>query len=217
VTVGAAGAADTGGSTARRARPSWLVDRHELVAELERATQEADVTLVVAAAGSGKSTLLSQWCAAREEPVWWVRLRATDTDPLLCGQRIVTAVRDGTEEVLDKGPPDLTDARFRRRLAEALVVGARGRPGAVLVIEDLHRADATSALHLGEVVDEASGALPVVVASRVDPHWPLSEWRLEGRLRELRQHDLDLDARAGRRGWCSAVCRPVPTPTRVRS
>ncbi len=176
-----------------RARPEWVLDRPALRADLDDATAEADVTLVVAAAGSGKSTLLGEWADHRRAPVLWVRLRLTDTDPISCGQRIVAAVRTVVDDVVGEGLPDLTDERDRRRLAESLVSGARRRPGSVLVIEDLHRADPTTSLLLAELVDDVSRSLPVVVASRVDPHWPLSEWRLQGRVRELRQHDLDFD------------------------
>lgn len=176
-----------------RSRPSWVVDRPALRARLDAKVADADLTLLVAAAGSGKSTLLGQWAATRPAPVLWARLRVTDADPVLCGQRIVSAVRPIVDDAIAEGPPDLADVRFRRRLAEALVVGARRHPGAVLVVEDLHRVDPASSHLLAEVVDVVGATLPVVVASRVDPHWPLSEWKLQGRVRELRQHDVDFD------------------------
>lgn len=152
---------------------------------------EAEVTLVVAAPGSGKSTLLAQWAASRPAPVLWAGLRRTDGDPMLCGQRLVTALAPLLDDASLLGPPDLADERVRRRLVAA-VAAADVPTGTCLVVEDLHRAGTEGATNVTQVVDVLRDRLPVVVSTRVDPLWPLAEWRMHGTLHELRQHDLDL-------------------------
>ncbi|HMN28109.1 MAG TPA: hypothetical protein PKE45_08135, partial [Caldilineaceae bacterium] len=61
----------------------------------------------------------------------------------------------------------------------------------VLVLDDLHLInDAAVYLFLTRLIQHAPAQFHLVLITRVDPPLPLSRWRAQGRMNELRHHDL---------------------------
>ncbi len=172
--------------------PGWSIDRRAVCDRLANAVADTEVTLVCAAPGSGKSTLLHQWASRSTAPLIWVRFRATDSTPARSVRRIVDAIAAAGGSTESASALDLGDDLQRSRVAEA--VRARLPATGALVLEDVHHlSSGSTASHLDELVAQIAEDRRVIVVSRSDPPWPLARWRVEGRLSELRQADLDLD------------------------
>jgi LuxR family maltose regulon positive regulatory protein len=160
-----------------------LIDRHDLVAALDRAAT-LPVTVVSAPAGSGKTSLLRAW-AARRTKAAFVSVRPDQEDAQLFWLALLGAVRAATGGAEPPPPspgfngPAMVD-KVRAELAEA------GDPF-VLVIDDLHELSATEA---AEQLTTLLASLPsnahAVVATRGESPVRLHRLRLAGQLAELR-------------------------------
>lgn len=158
---------------------------------LENLLSEADrrpVTLVSGPPGAGKTTLLASWLGSPgERPVAWLTLDEHDDDTFRIPGLVVEALRragalPGPFEAALSGE-DLLDAMFEQ-LAES-------GPGWLLVLEDVHALRSAAALDLlAHVVEQAPGALHVVLSARADPPLGWSRLALEGRLGQIRWDDL---------------------------
>src|SRR2546421_627667 len=69
-----------------------MIRRARLLERLEAVPPDVPLIVLSAPAGYGKTTALSQWAAARADPVAWVTLDATDTDPVQLARHIVLAL-----------------------------------------------------------------------------------------------------------------------------
>ncbi len=175
------------------------------------------LTLVSAPAGFGKTTLVSEWVhglhgSDRAPRVAWLSLDEDDNDPARFWAHVIAALRTsltelaGQETAADSGvgqmamdlllTPDATASPARQASHAPLSslindVAERAAGDLVLVMDDLHVVDAAE-VHDGLVylLEHMPLQMHLVVASRIDPPWPLARWRARGELVELRAADL---------------------------
>ena len=163
-----------------------LIERHDLVAALDRAAGKK-VTVISAPAGSGKTSLLRLWCdrRARDRRVAFLTVRPGQDDAQLFWLTLLGAVR-GAE------PPPAAPA-FDGQAMVAKVrseIGAAGKPF-VLVIDDLHElSSAEAAEQLTSLLTDLPPHAHAIVATRRDPPLHLHRLRLAGELAEIRVAQL---------------------------
>jgi ATP/maltotriose-dependent transcriptional regulator MalT/DNA-binding SARP family transcriptional activator len=126
---------------------SPLVERAQLVDQIERAVTTKRVVALAAPAGWGKTTALAQWVAQSSLPVAWYTLDRTDRDPQIFLDYTLHAVIDlvpGAGELvgqLSMAPPSALPGLFRQAALEI----AAAPVSFVLVLDDLHSFDDSSA------------------------------------------------------------------------
>jgi LuxR family transcriptional regulator, maltose regulon positive regulatory protein len=160
---------------------------------LGRLASHRGPVLVVAPPGFGKSTLLGQWRRAADLPLAWVSLDGADNDPMLFWNYVVAALQ-AIEPTLPLTPPtglldeqDFVDAIVPRLLNELATL----ERDVVLVLDDYHAITSAACHRSVELfLTREPANVRVVVASRVDPPFPLGTLRARGELLELREADL---------------------------
>jgi LuxR family maltose regulon positive regulatory protein len=174
--------------------PPSAVDRPRLIERLDRGARER-LTLVLGPSGSGKSVLLRQWAAIRPgTPTPWVRIGAHLGDGVALGRQLVASVAHH-HPGFGAGPLrhlELGGERMGPSFLEAFRAELSGLPPTVLVLEDLHDLPPPLVDELGWLVQRCPPPLHLLVASRVQPPWPMSRLRAQGRLAELLAPDLAL-------------------------
>jgi LuxR family maltose regulon positive regulatory protein len=170
-----------------------LIDRRRAVSRLLSATEP--VLVVVAPAGSGKTVAVTQWAARESRPVAWLRLDATDNDPVVFLAYLVVAL----DRVLglDAAVLDLLQHEEAPRqellLAGILDALAAARPFG-LVLDDCHLIESAECWDaLVAVVGELPEGASLALVSRTTPPLPLGGWRAQGRVCELGFQELALD------------------------
>jgi LuxR family maltose regulon positive regulatory protein len=199
-----------------------LVDRPRLTGPLLDALQRQRLVLLIAPAGFGKTAALTQAIAAlpSDTAVAWISADAEDDlgrfaaclvaalDPIDLPWRsspdaLVAALDDGRQ----------THTAVASELLNALL--AAEVPRGLIVIEDAHRIEDPAVF---EFIDLLVERLPehwgCVIASRVDPPFPLARWRARAELAEFRQEQLRFsDAEVA--ALTGAAPGPVDAETRV--
>jgi LuxR family maltose regulon positive regulatory protein len=172
---------------------SRLVGREHLLKKLDTVF-EHQWLLLSASAGSGKTTLLSAWASRSPYPVAWLSLDELDDDPSRFWSAVIAALRTRLPEIGDLAlamahapqPPPLTTV-LTTLLNE---IGACSEQ-IMLILDDYHVIEdeliQDSMLFL---LDRLPPNLHVVIASRVDPPFPLSRWRMRGQMTEIREADI---------------------------
>jgi LuxR family transcriptional regulator, maltose regulon positive regulatory protein len=179
-----------------------LVDRPRLIRQLNEGIAEGcRLMLISAPAGYGKSTLLSEWVAQLDIPVAWLSLEKGENTPARFWNYFFTALSTipqlrqvGIGESIlltlqSPRPPPLEEL-----LAYLVNQLSQLDTCAVLVLDDLHIIT-ESQIHrdLVFLIDHlplSAAGLRLVIASRMDPPWPLARWRMRAELIELRSPDL---------------------------
>ncbi len=174
-------------------RPPSLVPRPRLLNLLNQGLAR-ELTVVCAPAGFGKTALLADLCHRRQQPVAWLSLDAGDSDPVRFWRHVAAAVDRVWAGVADRIEPLLgaLDRGAFEGLVSAVVNELAAEPGeTLLILDDYHVVDAEP-VHASLVflLEHAPPGLRMVLASRVDPPWPLARWRARGQLAELRAADL---------------------------
>src|SRR5438876_7363861 len=186
--------------------PISLVERSRLLRELD-AVRSHRLTLVSASAGSGKTTLLSAWMAASsklqasgsragglEHDVAWLSLDELDNDSIRFWASVIAALRTCLPRVgktalamlhSQEAPPLST---ILTALLNELVQGSRE---IILILDDYH-VISDQAIHDGLLflLDHLPPNLRLVLATRADPEFPLSRFRVRGQMVEIRFSDL---------------------------
>ncbi len=179
-----------------------LVSRSHLIHRLnESIAQNRRLTLISAPAGYGKSTLLSEWVSQLDLPAAWLSLEKGDNTPSRFWSYFFNAlatlpqwhqvgIDETLFELLQSSQPPRIDGLLSRLVNDL----SRLEEGGVLVLDDLHTiTDGKIYQHLALLIDHLPRSitgLHLVVASRMDPPWPLARWRGKGELTELRASDL---------------------------
>jgi LuxR family maltose regulon positive regulatory protein len=176
---------------------SGLVSRPRLVERLDEGLRAGHkLTLVSGPAGFGKTTLLSEWTAgcAQDTCIAWVSLDQGDNDLAQFLAYLVAAIQAGDADLgagawaMLRSPQPPSAERVLTALINDLA--ARERP-VVLVLDDGHEITAEP-VHdaLVYLLDHLSPQMHVMMATRVDPPWPLGRLRARREMTEIRAGDL---------------------------
>jgi LuxR family maltose regulon positive regulatory protein len=154
------------------------------------------VTLISASAGFGKTTLVSEWVANCERPAAWLSLDEGDSDStrfltylVAALQTIAPQLGEGVLQVLHapQSQPPPTESILTTLLNEITTIP----DNFVLVLDDYHVIDSRAVDNaLAFLVEHLPPQMHLVIATREDPHLPLSRLRARGQLTELRAADL---------------------------
>ena len=192
-----------------------LVPRTHLIERLKEGMQ-CKLTLISAPAGFGKTTLVSEWiagCERQREPAVhepkvraaWLSLDEGDNDPISFLTYLVAALQTlpsetgglpktgeasigrGVMAILQSPQPPPIESILTALLNEVTTV----QDHFVLVLDDYHAIDAKQVDGiLTFLLEHLPPQMHLVIASREDPHLPLSRLRARGQLTELRAADL---------------------------
>lgn len=181
---------------------STLVSRPHLIQRLnDGIAQNRHLTLVSAPAGYGKSTLLSAWVSQAGVPVAWLSLEKAENTPARFWRYLLSALdtlphlrQAGIGKSLLRSLQSPKPPPMDVLLANLVNDFAKLEGRAVLILDDLH-AISSGQIHedlvfLIEHLPRSASGLHLVVASRMDPPWPLARWRVRDELNELRLADL---------------------------
>ena len=182
-----------------RPRSDLLVRPH-LLARLEVGVH-GPLTVLIAPAGWGKTSLLSAYCAAPAHDtgegalaVAWVSLDAGDNDPIRFWTYVLAALNTACAGV---GEAALAQLRLAQPLPIELVLThllnglAAQQADIILVLDDYHVITAES-VHaaITFLLNHLPSRCHLVLSSREDPPFPLSRWRAQAAVTELRAADL---------------------------
>jgi LuxR family maltose regulon positive regulatory protein len=169
--------------------PGNVVERSRMTAAV--VDEHLPVALIVAGPGYGKTIAARQIVARSERPFGWVSLDAIDDRPPGFWAYVIEAFRRSTG-VGEEAAAMLSDGSLSEAWLNALLCDLHDSAAPVtLVLDDLHvvrSAEALSALQF--FVERLPHNVQLVATSRVDPRLPIGRWRLQQRVRELRQADL---------------------------
>jgi len=157
------------------------------------------LTLFSAPAGFGKSTLVRKWLSGRENQTAWLSLDEEDNDPERFWIYLITALQNVAENT---GSGTIEALRTQSHFSDGS--GSRGalltpllndlfslEQPLFLVLDDYYLID-NSCIHEDMVffIENLPSILHLVVATRSDPPWPLSRWRVKGKMAEIRLEEL---------------------------
>jgi LuxR family maltose regulon positive regulatory protein len=179
-----------------------LVSRPRLIQRLnDGLTQNHRLMLISAPAGYGKSTLLSDWVSQVDLPAAWLSLEIGENTPARFWGYFLSAlasipqlhqagIGEAMRQALQSPKPPEVEALLDSLLNELSQLTS----AALLVLDDLHTITDSQIHHdlvyLIDHLPKTAHGLHLVVASRMDPPWPLARWRARGELSELRSSDL---------------------------
>src|SRR5664279_621271 len=177
--------------------PGQVVHRLRLDGILDAGTdRHVRLVLLSAPAGSGKSTLRASWWAGRTEPVAWLQVEDSDSDPARFWSYLVQAIgpvypaaHNITPVVVgSKGDDLVVVSALVNQLAEAV-------DPLVVVIDDYHLIDNAS-VHRGmeRLIELCPPQVTIVLSTRVDPPYRLGRLRVREQIAEIRGADLRFDA-----------------------
>jgi LuxR family transcriptional regulator, maltose regulon positive regulatory protein len=166
-----------------------LIDRHDLVAALDRAAENA-VTIISAPAGSGKTSLLRSWAnrPGQAHRVACVTVQPAQHDAQLFWLTLLGAVRSAS----GAEPPPAAPGFNGRAMVDKILSELSEHDGPfMLVIDDLHELVSAEALEqLTELLISLPPHVHAILATRRDPRLRLHRLRLAGDLTEIRAADL---------------------------
>jgi LuxR family maltose regulon positive regulatory protein len=174
--------------------PRHLVHRSRLDAALDAAVDAGvPLVLVSAPAGSGKSTLVASWLATRTEPVAWLQVEASDSDPARFWSYLLRAIgRTQPDLAAELLPAVAASNGDEGTVVPALVNRLAELAGPlVLVVDDYHLVD-DERIHRGmeRLVDLCPAPVTLVLVTRMDPPFRVGRLRVRGRVAEVRAGDL---------------------------
>jgi LuxR family transcriptional regulator, maltose regulon positive regulatory protein len=152
------------------------------------------LTVAAAPAGFGKTTLIAEWLRQTEHPFTWLSLDEHDNDPnrflvyLIAALRRIRAEFGGSiQSYLQSPQPPPPEA-----IAAALVHELTAIPVPFIVALDDFHAIQNPLIHqqINAVLEYQPRHMHLVIISREDPPLPISRWRAQGQVTEIRQADL---------------------------
>src|SRR5512136_407115 len=170
-----------------------VLRRTRLYEQLDKGL-ERDVTTVVAPAGFGKSVLLSGWAAQSILPTAWLSLDASDnqlpTFVRYLALAIETLFSEGCRETLSLVEAQLPPTPAQ--LTDSLLAEIGDLPEPFTLILDDYHVLTNPDIHtlVISLIDHAPHQLHVIIGTRTEPPLPLSRWRLNGLLSEMRASDV---------------------------
>ena len=183
-----------------------LVARTGLIRRLN-AGLHRKLTLISAPAGFGKTTLVTEWLenlrgdAKKENKIenWiaWLSLDEADNDPTRFLSYFITALNQmaGPDAAIGKGALGLLQSSQPppvEVILTSLINESAAIPNRIIIVLDDYHLIEAQPIHdaLGFLLDNMPPQIHLVIATREDPHLPLSRLRARGQLTELRAADL---------------------------
>ena len=159
------------------------------------------LTLFSAPAGFGKTTLARKWLAGRETQTAWYSLDERDNEPerfwlyfITALQKLKPGLGSGLLEIL-RSKATFTDSSSS---GEALLTPLLNElftleEPSFLILDDYHLIN-NPRIHEDMVFffENLPPTLHLALTTRSDPPWPLSRWRVKGKMAEVRLKDLRL-------------------------
>lgn len=173
--------------------PAHFLSRPHLVQRLQRGMRNR-LVLISASAGSGKTTLLSEWARLSSSLIAWLALDPEDNDLLRFWSYIVAALQQASlasAASLLQGLRSLPLPMLQSWLVELInMLDVDGRD-IVIILDDYHLLD-SPALQDSFVffLQHVPQHVHLILATRVEPPFSLSQLRARGALLELRSADL---------------------------
>jgi LuxR family maltose regulon positive regulatory protein len=177
-----------------RERPG-AVTRQRLAGRFGAATR-TPLTVVSAPAGFGKTTLVTEWLAeasADGAAVAWLSLDQRDNDPVLFWTYLVTAMRAAVPGLGDAALAMLaSSAPPMDALLATVLNDVEGLSNSLVIALDDYHVIESPDVHAGMtfLLDHQPPQLQLILATRVDPPWPMAQMRARGQLIEVRAGDL---------------------------
>ncbi len=177
--------------------PARLVERKRVINELDQGL-ERRLTFISAPAGYGKTTLLGSWIRQCPYPVAWISLDASDNDPLkftrYAAAALQSALAEGTEPVQIEPPPSfftVPSAAAMNFLASQLNQLCDLDIPIVLVLDD-YQFITNKEVHdlTAFLIDKMPRHMSLVIASRIDPPFPIARLRASGQVLEIRTQEV---------------------------
>jgi LuxR family maltose regulon positive regulatory protein len=180
-----------------------LVSRPRLIERLDEGLHLGrKLTLISAPAGFGKTTLLSEWIASctRDTRIAWLSLDKGDNDLSQFLTYLVAAIQsidpklgEGAWAMMQSPQPPAAEPVLITLINELMERPGSGGQVApvVLVLDDYHEVT-SEPVHdaLVYLLDHLPPQMHVLIATRVDPPWPLGRMRARQEMTELRAGDL---------------------------
>jgi len=188
-----------------------LIDRHDLLAELDRAAEKR-VTIISAPAGSGKTSLLRAWAdrPVQDRRVAFMSVRPRQHDAQMFWLALLREVRaaiGGAE------PPAAVPGFNGQVMVDKLLseLAAFGGPF-VLIIDDLQELSSDEAAEqLTALLTNLPPGAHAILATRREPPLRLHQLRLAGELAEIRAGQLRFTADEARE-FLTAAGITLPEP-----
>lgn len=171
-----------------------FVPRTALYERLNR-NRQRPLTLVTAPAGYGKSTLLSSWLdTLPDKETAWLSLETYDDSPATFFTYCMAAVQTifphvGQRTMIVLSQPELPPPRVL--LATIISDLEMIESNFVIVLDDYHLIQHPTIQSLmTDLLTHLPATCHLVLASRTDPHLPISRFRALNQVTEIRAHDL---------------------------
>ncbi len=172
---------------------SNLIRRSHLMERLSEAI-DRKLTLISAPAGFGKTTLLSEWVHQANAKVAWISLDKGDGDPVSFMNYFFAALK---KIELNISETTFSWMQFAEQppiesILMNLIKEISNTPQKiVLVLDDYHAIDTIKVHKIVEsLLNQLPSQLHIIIATRVDPPFPLARLRANNQLNELRAVDL---------------------------
>jgi len=169
------------------------LSRQRLVQKLNESIKYP-FSLVSAAGGYGKTTALSEWVAQIEFSAAWLSLDSGDNDPALFLTYLISALQTIQKNCGENALEILRSAQtvpFETILINLLNELAEIPEDLIIILDDYH---VITDQKINELVPFLIDRLPpqihLIIASRIDPPWPLARYRARNQLIEIRSQDL---------------------------
>ena len=159
---------------------------------------QPNLILISTPAGFGKTSLLSEWVRANKNPRMqryaWLSLDNKDNAPVRFWNYVIHALQTvlpglGKTALARLDEPD--PAPIEQLLIVLLNETAQLDQQLTLILDDYHVIESPE-IHQGMIflVEHLPPTLQLILATRIDPPWPLARWRARQWFLELRQSDL---------------------------
>ncbi len=174
------------------ARPG-LVARPRLMEKMQSVLNNG-LTLISAPAGFGKTTLISEWIRQKNVPAAWLSLEEAENDSSQFWQYFISALQTLQPKVGETALPLLTSLQtlpiesfITVMINDMMKIGG----DYVMALDDYHLIQSPS-VHNGLtfLLEHLPPKMHLVLATRIDPPWPLSRYRGRGSLLEIGADDL---------------------------
>ena len=175
-----------------------LAHRPHLLKRLDEGLRpDNKLILVSAPAGYGKTTLLTAWIRSLDLPTAWLSLGRADNDPVRFWRYVSATLQRLEIEI----PEALAESSLlgmqsagpfpTRAVLTGLINALAKLSRLILVLDDYHLIDNSEIDQALEfLLEHQPPQLLLVLATRKDPHLPLSRLRARGQLTEIRVMDL---------------------------